>query len=132
MDKTKIIIMTFILLLSLFVFYQISSNNLKLSYASYISACHPNNLGDEYIAYGQTISNYSEGELTSSTIQISSIIDPNSSLYLEILQHEKCHVTQSKRNNKILSCNYPIRKIFSEIECYTVDELPSKIFDFLY
>lgn len=49
-----------------------------------------------------------------------------------ILRHEICHVIQYKRGFPKLDCCHPLQKYLSEIECYSMQRFPDKVFYWMY
>ncbi len=129
-EKTSITVAVIFAIILLFAF---SLETFLSAKASYNSVCHPEvNIG-KYTVLGSAVSNYNtDGDLINTTIEISNAIETDSDLYSEVYQHENCHLVQAKRSYKWLSCNYPLLKIIGEMECYSVDGLPSGIYNFLY
>lgn len=130
MKKTIIAGLIILLMILSFLFF---FNVFLPAKGSYNSVCNPELVVGQYTVLGSTISNYDDnGTLTDTTITLSEDVEFGSDLYFEIYQHENCHRIQSERSYKWISCDYPLLKLLSEMECYTVEGLPSGIYRFFY
>ncbi len=128
--KYKIYIISMSILFLIISSIILFSGIFTFAVASYTSVCNPEKLDSKYITLGSTTTTYDSGEVQTS-IQIGDI-EFGSELYREVMQHEKCHVAQSNRLLRMPSCNNPIRKILTEVECYSVDNLPANIYNLIY
>ncbi len=108
------------------------------SYFSVAVACFAS--GEEYleeqgmVVVGQVISgsDLETGERKEPEIKIAEFIDVDSDLYNKIWKHENCHVNQIKRGYPSLSCGNLVQKYLSEVECYTAEHLPDRIYYMFY
>lgn len=50
----------------------------------------------------------------------------------ETIKHEQCHVRQFQRGFPSASCVTPVQKYLTEVECYSVEKLPTPIYEIFY
>lgn len=132
MAKIKISTVLFIIG-TLLIISSIYSIVLKPSYVSYSLACNPelsNKLFPNSIILGSTttfINEYGEREIKVEIKDTGNIKKDK-----RTLKHELVHVSQIKRNFPLIGCNTPIQKYFAEVEAYSLEYLPDRVFYVFY
>jgi len=129
--KIKILIVIFslaILSILLSGFYILNKEVLKPSYVSYTASCNPDSFETKFPDY------YIVGETTYDGENITINVTETTDLELnkEILKHECIHKNQILREFLMPNCSKPIVHYLAEVEAYSFQNMPDKIFNVIY
>jgi len=105
-------------LLNHFIFYP--------SYISVIGVCHPQEIFNMEKSSGVQIEILGSTQFNLATNQSTiNVYNDN----IRTLRHEVCHLRQAQ-SGRVYSCSEPIKKWFSEIECYIKENFPYDVSEF--
>lgn len=106
---------------------------IKPSYVSYSMVCIPGK-SQEYADLGYLVAGsitiiQPQEQFPKKPVEVK--IDINI-LTNKTIKHELCHVKQHERGYFSQECSHPYQKILSEVECYSTEYIPMKIYNLLY
>ena len=123
LSAKKIVILSLVLI----VFFILIDSIFYPSYLSVVQSCSPTyfeeTYGDRYYVAGQTTLNESTQEVEIYLVDETDLIT---------LKHELIHISQYNRGFPRLSCSNILSKYISEVEAYTFEKLPNRIYNWFY
>lgn len=131
MSKLKTI--TIFLIISV-LFYLLATHILLTSYYSYQEACNPEGFKETkeklgLVVVGKTTFEETETGETNVTVEYEEFSEKQKK---ETIKHECIHVYQYNTRPWVLSCDYPVRKYFSEVEAYLGQYYADGLYKFIY
>ena len=131
-SKTNKKILFFVITVNLTFFILFYNYSLHPAYLSYLDSCNPDKFKEKGINFVRV---GSASLQPNGTITVEITKSGNEQIDTRTEKHEFIHFAQFKRLNHIAGCNtntHKINQYISEVEAYTYQYLPDKLFDIIY